>query len=194
MMSAIHAARALRLNPWIPLCGVLAAALLSWGPAAAREPAPAFRLQGKVIRVTDGDTVRLDTGSRRYHTIRLSSIDAPETSKPDRPGQPYSQASRQALEKMILNRQVTANCYETDSYDRNICDLRISDGSSVNQAMVKAGMAWANMEGKGKFMRDQQLPGLQREAQAAGRGLWAQRDAVAPWQWRYLCWRQHRCN
>ncbi|CFE02759.1 nuclease [Bordetella pertussis] len=37
------------------------------------------------------------------------------------------------------------------------------------------------------------MPGLQRQAREAGRGLWAQSGAIEPWKWRYDCWRQRRC-
>lgn len=178
--------------------GAVLACLLAAGTVAAQpDEAPSasvsHRLQGEVVQVMDGDTVGLRTG-RRNETIRLASIDAPETGKPGRPGQPYSQASRRALEDMLRGRRVTADCYEIDAYDRHICDIRLADGSSANAAQVQAGMAWANMEGKGKFMRDPRLPALQSQARAQRRGLWADSGAMAPWQWRYTCWRRQRCN
>ncbi|CPJ16682.1 nuclease [Bordetella pertussis] len=42
-------------------------------------------------------------------------------------------------------------------------------------------------------LRDPAMPGLQRQAREAGRGLWAQSGAIEPWKWRYDCWRQRRC-
>lgn len=161
--------------------------------AQAGEATPAFRLTGTVIGVMDGDTIRLQTGSRQYQIIRLSSIDAPETGNARRPGQPYSRASREALENLAGGKRVTATCYETDAYERQVCEMYLADGTSVNRAMVAAGMAWANQEGRGKFLRDPALPDLEAAAREAGRGLWAQPNAQAPWQWRYRCWRQGQC-
>jgi len=163
---------------------------LSDTPREARRP---FPLQGEVVQVMDGDTVGLRIG-RRNETIRLASIDAPETGKPGRPGQPYSQASRRALENLVRGKAVIAHCYEVDAYDRNICDIRLADGTNVNEAQVRAGMAWANREGRDKFLRDKRLPQVEHQARAQGRGLWADRDPMSPWQWRYTCWRQHQCN
>ena len=51
-------------------------------------PAVCFTSQFKVIRVTDGDTIKV-TGNGSKITVRLVGIDAPETSKknmnPDNP-------------------------------------------------------------------------------------------------------------
>ncbi|CFM95449.1 nuclease [Bordetella pertussis] len=46
---------------------------------------------------------------------------------------------------------------------------------------------------RGDYLRDPAMPGLQRQAREAGRGLWAQSGAIEPWKWRYDCWRQRRC-
>jgi endonuclease YncB( thermonuclease family) len=54
-------------------------------------------------------------------------------------------------------------------------------GINANAEQVRRGMAWV-------FHRyvplDSPLYRLQEEARAARRGLWAQADAVPPWQWR----------
>lgn len=155
---------------------------------------PPYRLNGTVERVLDGDTLRLGTGARRDRTVRLASVDAPEADAPGRPGQPFAQASRRMLAELAQGRRVTAACYETDAYGRDICDVRLADGSSVNSEMVRAGMAWANLEGRGKYLRDPALPALQQEARAARRGLWSQPAPVEPWHWRHACWRKGQCR
>ena len=33
-----------------------------------------------------------------------------------------------------------------------------------------------------------------RQAKAAGRGLWAGKESMQPWKWRYDCWRQRQCG
>lgn len=161
---------------------------------ARRDPPVSYRLSGTVEHVLDGDTLRLDAGARRERTLRLASIDAPEGGTPGRPGQPFAQASKRMLADLAQGRRVTAACYEADAYGRDICDVSLADGTSVNREMVRAGMAWANMEGRGKYLRDPGLPVLQRDARAARRGLWAQDAPMAPWQWRHACWRKGQCR
>ena len=145
-----------------------------------------------VERVIDGDTVvlRVDGRARR---VRLASIDAPETGGRDRPGQDFGQASRRALEALVAGRDLAARCYERDSYQRDVCDLPLPGGDTANRRQVQTGMAWANMQGRGKYLRDPAIAQLERQAREAGAGLWAQAPAVAPWEWRRRCWNQGQC-
>jgi len=157
-------------------------------------PAASYTLTGKVVKVADGDTVTLQTADGQ-HRIRLDSIDAPEDGHGSaEPGQPYADAARQHLAGLLAGRQLTARCYETDQYGRDVCLLPLEDGSSANRAQVAAGYAWAYTARQGAYLRDQALPGLQRQARQAGLGLWAQPRAVEPWKWRYDCWKQHQCK
>ncbi|MER1967140.1 thermonuclease family protein [Castellaniella sp. GW247-6E4] len=151
-------------------------------------PAQTYSLTGRVVSVSDGDTLTLLVGRARER-IRLASIDAPETSHGrDRPGQPFGQAARKALAEQIAGGTYTLACYERDRYERHVCDLPLGGGETASRRLVAAGMAWANMQGGGKYMRDAVLPGLQDKARAQRLGLWARPDAVAPWEWRWRCW------
>jgi endonuclease YncB( thermonuclease family) len=155
--------------------------------------AMAYELTGKVIRVADGDTITL-RGDHANHRIRLASIDAPEKgSGSKRPGQPYGNASRQFLAEQVSGKTLTLDCYETDRYGRHICDIPLGD-YTANQLLVYAGMAWANRQGKDKYLRDRSLLQLQQDARDNKRGLWAEPGAVAPWQWRNDCWRNGQCG
>lgn len=151
-----------------------------------------YQLTGKVIQVSDGDTLTL-RGEKNFK-IRLASIDAPEKAAGrQRPGQPYSEASRAFLAEKVAGRTLTLLCYETDRYDRHICD--VPDGSgTVNQALVSAGLAWANEQGGGRYLRDRSLKQLQAAARADKRGLWAEPGPVPPWVWRTECWRKGNCG
>lgn len=185
-----------RVFPGVPALA-LAVLMALAAPAAAADASSvvSHQLRGLVARVLDGDTVRLQGENRRYYTVRLASIDAPETGNGhDRPAQPFSRASRNELERLVNRRHLVADCYEVDHYGRDICDLLLPDGGTASQAMVRAGLAWANLERGGKFLRDASLRGLEHEARAQRRGLWSQPGAVAPWQWRQDCWRQGRCD
>jgi hypothetical protein len=55
-------------------------------------------------------------------------------------------------------------------------------------------MAWANQQAKGKFLRDKTLVGIQGDAQKKKLGLWAEPGAVAPWEWRVVCWKDKKCK
>lgn len=184
--------------------GLAALVLAGFGVASGYEslqPAPTgvhdaggkYALNGKVVHVADGDTFTLLVAGRQER-IRMASIDAPEATKGrERPGQPMAQVSKDALVEMVAGKTLSLECYEKDRYGRNVCDVPLADGTTANQRQVAAGMAWANMEGRGKFMRDPKLPGLEQKARQARLGLWRDADPIKPWAWRYDCWQKGKC-
>ncbi|WP_345797520.1 thermonuclease family protein [Castellaniella sp. MT123] len=148
-----------------------------------------YTLAGRIVNVADGDTLTVLVGGKQER-VRLASIDAPETSHgSQRPGQPYGQASRQALADLVAGRTLQLRCYEHDQYGRNICDVPLPDGQVANRVMVAGGMAWANEQGGGKYLRDPDLRRLEKQARQARLGLWQRPGAVAPWEWRWKCWK-----
>ena len=176
--------------------GLLVALVIGW-QTAAKPPASSAKgaqtLVGKVIQVSDGDTINIRTDNETIR-IRLASIDAPETSHgSDQPGQPYGEASRKFLAGLVAGKTVEAQCFEKDRFGRLICDIPV-DGTTANRLSVKNGMSWANQQGKGKYLRDPSLPELEKQARAAKLGLWAEPGAVAPWVWRHDCWKEKKCK
>lgn len=148
----------------------------------------AYALQGRVVAVSDGDTLTLLAGRDR-HRVRLASIDAPETGHGrQRPGQPFAQAARKALADLVAGKTLTLRCFERDRYARDVCDVPLPDGRTANRVMVENGLAWANRQGGGKYLRDAAMAGLERQARDRRLGLWRQPGAIAPWDWRWQCW------
>lgn len=176
------------MNPIQARFAALCLALVA-AHAAAAEP---YTLNGRVVEVADGDTITLLVGIAR-HRIRLASIDAPEIKHgSDRPGQPFAQASRKALADLVADKTLTAACFEKDSFGRDVCDIEVN-GTTANRLQVRAGLAWANQQREGKYLRDQSLILLEAEARNAGLGLWSGQNPVAPWIWRSRCWKNGKC-
>ncbi len=205
LISRLLAGRAAK--PWARLLAVAAVlGMAGLGSFTALKPGTAadapsgnpsvdgsYTMAGRVVQVADGDTFTLLVQGRQQR-VRMASIDAPEIGKnPDRPGQAHGQASRKALSALISGKTISLRCYERDRYDRNICDVPLPGGDTANRKQVAAGMAWANMEGRGKFMRDPELPVLEQQAKRDGAGIWQQARPVSPWVWRYQCWQQRQC-
>ena len=67
------------------------------------------------------------------------------------------------------------------SYGRSVGEVLLSDGRSLNQALVRAGLAWWYRQ---YAPHDTTLAQLEAEARAARRGLWADAAPVPPWAWR----------
>jgi endonuclease YncB( thermonuclease family) len=161
-------------------------------PAAHATGTP-YKLTGKVVRVSDGDTVNLLVENKQER-IRLASIDAPETAHgSSQPGQPFGEASRKKLAEYVAGKTLTVVCFEKDHYDRHICDIPVN-GTTANRLQVEQGYAWANQQAKGKFLRDKTLVDLEKSARQKKLGLWAEPGAIAPWQWRVECWKNKKCS
>jgi len=197
LLSALLRGLGLRGRIAFIIAALIAAAWAWLQPPSAppARPGPGmYTLDGRIVRVADGDTVTMKTATGQ-HRIRLASIDAPETGHGnDQPGQPFGQPARDNLAALVAGRTLVARCYEQDRYGRDICDLPLPDGQTANRKQVADGFAWANTVRRGEYLRDKSLPAIQQQAQAAGKGMWAERGkSVPPWQWRQDCWKERRC-
>lgn len=162
-------------------------------------PACVFASQavhGKVIHVDDGDTVILMLPDFTKINVRLSSIDAPESSHTNketgRVGQPYSANSTQNLKTLVNGKDVDATCFDTDRYGRSVCEIFVGR-VSANQEQVRNGFAWANTSNNGRYLRDKSLVAMEAQARSAKAGLWAEKAPIEPWAWRSECWKGGTC-
>ena len=145
----------------------------------ASAPAYAGMVEGKVVRILDGDTVEILV-DRHPIRVRLASINAPELrhSRND-PGQPFAARSRQSLTDLVARQTVTVADEGKDRYGRMIGTIH-RDRLDVNAEQVRRGMAWVYR----KYSNDPKLLQLEQEARDAKRGLWADPNPVAPWDYR----------
>ncbi len=136
-------------------------------------------IQGRVVGVSDGDTVTVLDSTKTQHKIRLAGIDAPESK------QAFGQASKKHLSDLVFNRNVTLDCGKIDRYNREVCVVMV-DGHDANLAQVTAGMAWWY-----RAYAKEQIPEHRAQYQAAEMdaqrqriGLWRDSGPVPPWEWR----------
>jgi len=139
----------------------------------------------RVQRVYDGDTI-LIAGPQGSYLVRLVGIDAPETGKDKgAQGQPYSQAARRYLARLVLNRCVDLVGFGTDRYHRRLALVRVAD-QDVNLAMVREGMAevYRGRPPDGFDLRP--FEAAQAEARAARKGVWRQGERYrSPMEWKH---------
>lgn len=135
-------------------------------------PAAAQSLTGRVVAVHDGDTVTVRTDKATVR-IRLVGIDCPEYK------QPFSSRARQFTSRLVFGKTVDVRGEGYDRYNRLLGRIYV-DGTDVNLALVRAGLAWHFDESPAT--RDLAL--AEREARAGRLGLWATPNPVPPWRWR----------
>jgi micrococcal nuclease len=142
----------------------------AWCAAAAAET-----LSGKVVAVADGDTVTVLVDGHKQVKVRLHGVDCPER------GQPFGNRAKQFTSEMCFGKSVTVQVSDTDRFGRAIGEVTTANGTNVNVALVENGLGWwyeKYAPGDARF-RD-----AQQQARAAARGLWSERGAVPPWEYR----------
>jgi endonuclease YncB( thermonuclease family) len=141
-------------------------------------------VEGFVRAVYDGDTILLVTREARRLKIRLYGIDAPETAKPDTPGQPFGDAAKKALFAKIMWKKVSAEVLDTDRYQRTVAVIRC-DGRDINREMVAEGMAWAYRRYSLGAHASEYLT-VEDAARSRRTGLWRDANPQPPWEFRQL--------
>jgi endonuclease YncB( thermonuclease family) len=134
----------------------------------------AEQFTGKVVGIADGDTINVLREGKAVK-VRLHGVDTPEKA------QAFGTQARQFTSELAFQQTVTVIVQTTDQYGRLVGDVLLPDGRSLNQELVKAGMAWWY---RPYAPKDTLLAQLEAEARSAQRGLWADAHPVPPWQWR----------
>lgn len=136
-------------------------------------------ITGSVVGITDGDTITfLDEEDTQYR-IRLSGIDAPEKK------QPYGNVAKKTLSECAYGKTAQIESTKTDRYGRKVGKV-IVNGTDCNLRQIELGMAWHYK----KYMKEQPVADRQVYASAQIKamvehiGLWADVDAVPPWEFR----------
>jgi len=155
---------------------IVAAFLLLAVPMAFAET-----LTGKVVKITDGDTLYVLDANNKQHKIRLAGIDAPERK------QAYGLASRKHLASIVAGKQVTVEYEKRDRYGRIVGKVLL-DGMDVCLEQVKAGFAWHYKKYQHEQSREDQKLYAVAEANArdARLGLWRENNPIPPWEHRRL--------
>jgi endonuclease YncB( thermonuclease family) len=130
--------------------------------------------KGKVIGIKDGDTFEV-LYDGQPEKVRLAEIDCPEKQ------QPFGNNARQYASQLCFGKMVTVTSSgKRDRYGRVVGTITTEEGTNVNEALIKAGLAWHYKD----YSDSEALALLQQEAKAQKVGLWQDKNPVAPWNWR----------
>jgi endonuclease YncB( thermonuclease family) len=154
---------------------LLAASLL-----ALCQLSHAAELHGKVVGISDGDTLTVLDAADSTHRIRLDGIDAPEKS------QAYGTRSREHLAALAFGKPVVVLWSKRDRYGRIVGQVNVGASHDVGLALIEAGLAWHYK----RYQHEQ--PAAERgryaraedEARTRRVGLWQDRHPVPPWEYR----------
>lgn len=143
--------------------------------AVAQPPKILETLKGKIVSVTDGDTVQIQVEEGKAPLkVRLDGIDAPERS------QAFGEKSKYALSHLVYGKNVSLEKTGTDRYGRTLGIIKV-DGVDANAKMIEYGWAWHYKE----YNKEKRLADLETNARQLKRGLWLDESTpVPPWVFR----------
>ena len=124
-------------------------------------------LTGRVVSITDGDTIRVQLGSGREERVRYIGIDTPER------GDCFSRRATSLNARLVADREVRLepDADERDRYGRLLAYVYAGD-VFVNRELVRRGVAQPltvppNVRHADEFRR------LADRARGEGSGLWS---------------------
>ena len=130
-------------------------------------------IEATVIRVVDGDTIRVRARGKE-HTVRFIGVDTPETVHPTKAVQHFGAEASAYTKAALEGKTVTLEADPTgDTVDRYGRLLRyvLLDGENFNARLIREGYGHAirrfRYSLKAQFIR------LEDSARKAGRGLWS---------------------
>lgn len=142
-------------------------------------PAHAEELLGKVVKITDGDTVHILIEGNVKEKIRLAGIDAPERK------QAFGKKAKQYLADLIGAQQVTVEFDKRDRYGRIVGKIIFND-KDINLEMVRVGLAWHYKKYAHEQSEDDRIAYVVAENNAwkNKKGLWFDKEPISPWEYR----------
>jgi micrococcal nuclease len=113
---------------------------LGLGGASGDEPGART---GQVVRVVDGDTIRVRVGDREER-VRYIGVDTPESARPGTPVECFARRAAAENARLVDGRRVRLepDAEARDRYGRLLAYVfRVEDGRMVNESLVRGGYA-----------------------------------------------------
>ena len=133
-------------------------------------------MEGIVVKIIDGDSMKIRVDGV-VKEVRLYGIDTPEYK------QPHSNKAKQFTKRMVDRQLVTVIEKDIDRYGR-IVAVVVKRGTIVNMELVREGLAWFYPRYCNEQPLCNEMKQLEETARTARRGLWKDKDPVAPWDWK----------
>ncbi|HSI20345.1 MAG TPA: thermonuclease family protein [Verrucomicrobiae bacterium] len=141
---------------------------LSVVPAEATE-------QARVMRVVDGDTVRIEREGEEK-VVRLIGINTPESVDPRKPVQCFGKEASLFATGILQDKEIRMSSDESqqdmDRYGRLLRYIYLLDGTFVNEKLIREGYAQEYTYDR-PYVFQAAFRQAQKEAQQANVGLWS---------------------
>jgi endonuclease YncB( thermonuclease family) len=144
--------------------------------SAAAQPQT---ITGKVVGVSDGDTITVLDEQERQHKVRLEGINAPESA------QDFGSLAKESLSDLAFGKRVTVTSSKKDKNGHALGRV-ILNGKDVGQEQINRGLAWFYRQYAGELPANVAAAYELSETRARQkkRGLWSDASPVPPWDFR----------
>ena len=130
-------------------------------------------LIGKVVHISDGDTITVLNQSKEQFKVRLYGIDAPESK------QAFGNVAKKHLSSIVSGKEVKVEWKSKDRYGRLLGKVFVGD-LDVNLKMLKDGLAWHFK----RYDNTRSFSEAEKEAKEKKLGLWREPNPTPPWNFR----------
>jgi endonuclease YncB( thermonuclease family) len=132
------------------------------------------QIKGKVIKIKDGDTIVVLLEDKTEQTLRLAEVDCPES------GQAFGNNAKQFTSEQVFGKNIIFYKVGKDRYGRSVAGVFYDGDKYLSREIVKAGFGWWYF----KASKNTELQKFQDEAKERKCGLWVDKTAIAPWEYR----------
>ncbi|ARV60504.1 nuclease [Nostocales cyanobacterium HT-58-2] len=151
-----------------------------------------------VERVSDGDTLALKNAKGDKFTVRFACIDAPEI--------PHTKKEKQSKNSLALDQfdwgvkaqervqqlvqqggdRVKLNITDSDRYGRKVAEVRLRNGTFIQEVLVREGLALVYRPYLSKCPSKDIIQQAETQARDSRQGVWSDSKFVKPWEYRSL--------
>jgi len=149
-----------------------------------------------VKRVSDGDTLTVTDSSGTNISVRFACMDAPEVPHTNAEKQSkkavdknqfkWGVQTQQRLEQLVKQGgdRVRLTVTDTDRYGRKVSEVRLPDGTLVQEVLLREGLAMVYQPYLKNCPSAAVVQQAEAEAKKSRRGVWRDTKFVEPWDYR----------
>lgn len=149
-----------------------------------------------VERVSDGDTLAVKDSRGTKINVRFACVDAPEVPHTNKEKQSkrardinqfsWGAKAKERVQELVKQAgdRVTLNITDSDRYGRKVAEVRLKDGTFVQQVLLQEGLVKAYRPYLNKCPSKDLVLQAEAEAQQQRRGIWGDAKFTNPWEYR----------
>ncbi len=151
----------------------------------------------RVKRVSDGDTLVAINTKGKELTVRFACLDAPEiphsqkekqsTKAVDRDQFMWGLKAQERIQELVKKGgdRVLLTITDTDQYHRQISEVRLSDGTFLQEVLLREGLAMVYRPYLKNCPSSAIAQKAEAEAKKSRRGVWGDSNFVPAWEFRH---------